>query len=351
MIKLENLEKTYHTDAGDVHALSNVSLTIPKGSVYGIVGASGAGKSTLIRSINLLEKPDAGKVFIDGENITLLSGKSLEQKRQKIGMIFQHFNLLKSKTVYENIAFPLKYRKEKPKEIEKRVDALLKLVDLEDKKGSYPSQLSGGQKQRVAIARALANDPNILLCDEATSALDPQTTASILTLLRNLNEKLGITVVLITHQMSVVKEICDRVAVVEAGQIVEEAQTYELFANPQKEITKRFVDTVFHNDDVERLLEQDDLQKRLSRGEEIWHLVFRGEGANHAYIAELIRKFYLDISVIYGSIEIIQNKPIGNLYVSIGGNDGCLRGALGYLRREGISTEPLLLKETEEAIG
>lgn len=337
MIKLKNLEKEFHTDSGSVHALKNVSLDIPSGSIYGIIGYSGAGKSTLIRTINLLEKPDEGNVLINDRDITELSGKELEKLRQKIGMIFQHFNLLKSKTVYENIAFPLRYLKKNSKEIDKRVKELLELVDLKDKIDAYPSQLSGGQKQRVAIARALANNPDILLCDEATSALDPQTTTSILQLLQKLNEELGITIVLITHQMSVIKDICQRVAVMEDGRIVEEGDTYEIFSEPKQTITRKFVNTVFHNDDVEKLLEQDDLINLINDGAGVYHLIFHGDNANNAYIAELIRKFQLDISIIYGAIEVIQKKPIGNLYVTISGNDALIKKALIYLHKENVS--------------
>ncbi len=337
MIKLKNLEKEFHTDSGSVHALRNVSLDIPKGSIYGIIGYSGAGKSTLIRTINLLEKPDEGNVLINDRDITELSGKELEKLRQKIGMIFQHFNLLKSKTVYENIAFPLRYLKKNSKEIDKRVKELLELVDLKDKIDAYPSQLSGGQKQRVAIARALANNPDILLCDEATSALDPQTTTSILQLLQKLNEELGITIVLITHQMSVIKDICQRVAVMEDGRIVEEGDTYEIFSEPKQTITRKFVNTVFHNDDVEKLLEQDDLIDLINDGAGVYHLIFHGDNANNAYIAELIRKFQLDISIIYGAIEVIQKKPIGNLYVTISGNEALIKKALIYLHKENVS--------------
>jgi len=337
MIQLENLSKEFHTDSESVHALVDVSLDIPKGSIYGIIGYSGAGKSTLIRTINLLEKPDKGKVFINGNDITAFSPKELEKQRQKIGMIFQHFNLLRSKTVYENIAFPLKYLKKSKKEIDKRVNELLEIIDLKDKWEAYPSQLSGGQKQRVAIARALANSPDILLCDEATSALDPQTTASILQLLQKLNRQLGITIVLITHQMSVIKDICDKVAVMENGRIVEKGNTYDVFANPKQNISRKFVNTVFHNDDVEKLLEQENLRSRLNDGIGVYRLVFRGENANNAYIADLIRRFQLNISVIYGAIEIIQKKPIGNLYVMISGSETMINKAIMFLQKENVS--------------
>ena len=336
MIKLRNIDKEFYTDSGSVHALKEVSLDISRGSIYGIIGYSGAGKSTLVRTINLLERPDKGSVFIADRDITTISPKELEKQRQKIGMIFQHFNLLRSKTVYENIAFPLKYLKKSKSEIDKKVNELLDIVDLRDRADSYPSQLSGGQKQRVAIARALANSPDILLCDEATSALDPQTTTSILQLLQKLNETLGITIVLITHQMSVIKDICDRVAVMEDGKIVEEGETYEIFSAPREEITRKFVNTVFHNDDIEKLLEQEDITNLLSNGAGIYQMVFRGENANNGYIAELTRRYHLDISVIYGAIEVIQKKPIGNLYVAVTGDSTMLKKAFAYLERENV---------------
>ncbi|MEF2783469.1 MAG: ATP-binding cassette domain-containing protein, partial [Clostridium sp.] len=222
MIRLEQVSKTFDSAAGNVHAVEDVSLTIHDKEIYGIIGFSGAGKSTLVRLINLLERPTKGSVIVNDKDLTKLKDKELREMRKRIGMIFQHFNLMRSRTVYQNIAFPLKGSSLSKEEIDKKIKRLLELVDLSDKINAYPSQLSGGQKQRVAIARALANDPNVLLCDEATSALDPQTTKSILRLLKKVNEELGITIVLITHEMAVIKEICDRVAVMELGHVVEE---------------------------------------------------------------------------------------------------------------------------------
>ena len=246
MIELVNVEKTYHTSSGDIHALKRTSLTINQGEIFGIIGLSGAGKSTLIRCINMLEVPTAGQVFVDGEELTAMTETQLRKARQNIGMIFQHFNLLASRTVFDNIAFPLEIQGLGKDEIKKRVEPLLELVQLQDRADHYPSQLSGGQKQRVGIARALASNPKVLLCDEATSALDPQTTKSILNLLRDINQRLNLTIVMITHQMEVVKEICDRVAVIENGSIIEEGNMVDVFTNPRN-LLRASIKTPFRN--------------------------------------------------------------------------------------------------------
>ena len=256
MIKFENVIKSFESEARVVEAVKNVNLHIEKGKICGIIGFSGAGKSTLVRCINLLERPSSGKVFIDNTEITALSEKELRKKRKEIGMIFQQFNLFASRNVFDNVAYPLKYSGMKKEDIRKKVDSLLELVGLSDKAKAYPSQLSGGQKQRVAIARALANDPKILLSDESTSALDPQTTRSILKLLKELNEKLGITIVVITHEMQVVKEICHKVAVMEKGEVVEEGDVFTVFANPEKEITKDFVDSTSNLSKIHELIDE-----------------------------------------------------------------------------------------------
>lgn len=241
MIKIENICKIFKSSNQEVKALDNINLTIEKGDIYGIIGLSGAGKSTLIRTLNRLEEPTSGHIFIGDTDLTGLSKEALRKTRQKIGMIFQHFNLLSSRTVADNIKFPLEVAEVDSKEHTEIVDALLKRVELEDKKDSYPSQLSGGQKQRVAIARALANKPSILLCDEATSALDPKTTKSILHLIKEINESTGITVILITHEMHVIKEICDKVAILENGQVIEEGPVEKVFSNPKTTTGKIFI--------------------------------------------------------------------------------------------------------------
>jgi len=244
MIQIEQLTKIYNVHRRKVVGVDRVSLSIDRGEIFGIIGHSGAGKSTLLRCLNLLERPTSGRIIIDGTDITTLSGVSLRHARLKIGMIFQHFCLIHSKTVFDNIAFALRAAGKTKAEIDARVQELLDMVGLSDKRDAYPSQLSGGQKQRVGIARALANNPSVLLCDEATSALDPATTSSILQLLKRINRELGITIVLITHEMEVIKEVCDRVAVMQDGRIIEIGRVYDLFTRPQQPLTRSFVEHV-----------------------------------------------------------------------------------------------------------
>jgi D-methionine transport system ATP-binding protein len=341
LIELIDIKKAYPLAGGKVEALKGVSLKIDRADIFGVVGYSGAGKSTLIRCVNLLERPDSGRVLVGGEDITDYPEEKLEKVRQKIGMIFQHFNLLRSKTVYENIAFPLRYLRKSKSEIDRKVRELLQLVGLQDRAESYPSQLSGGQKQRVAIARALANDPQILLSDEATSALDPQTTDSILHLLSELNRRLGLTIVIITHEMHVVKEICGKVAVMEGGLVVEQGNAFDVFAHPRAEITRSFAASLFKIDSARKLLGQIGLPALLGEGGWLIHLMFVGENANDAYINRVIKQFDVEVSVIYGSIELIQAKPIGSLFVTMNGLEARIAQAIEYLRREGIGVEVL----------
>ncbi len=341
MIELAGITKTYRASGKEVEALKGVSLKVERGDIFGVIGYSGAGKSTLIRCINLLEHPDQGRVIINGEDITDQTEGQLEKTRQKTGMIFQHFNLLKSKTVYDNIALPLKYLKKGRREIDQKVDELLALVSLEEKRNSYPSQLSGGQKQRVAIARALANDPQILLSDEATSALDPQTTDSILELLRQLNQKLGLTIVIITHEMHVIKEICNKVAIMEKGGIVEQGGLFDVFTNPQSQAAKRFTAGLFKLDGLEKLLKQIDLRELTGEEGKLLHLVFLGERANDAYIARLVRNFQVDVSIIYGGIEVVQQQTIGSLFVIIRGSPSQITRAVDDLKSKGVAVSVL----------
>ena len=274
MIKIEGVSKTYRTKTSEVKALKDINLEIAKGEIFGVIGQSGSGKSTLIRCINQLEKVDSGRVLVGDSDMTKLSESELRKKRRKISMIFQHFNLLKNFTVYQNVAMPLSYSGKGRKEVEKNVRNLLELVGLSDKLKSYPSQLSGGQKQRVAIARALANEPNILLSDEATSALDPETTHSILALLQELNRKLNLTVVIITHQMSVVKDICDMVAVFSAGEVVEQGPTLEVFTNPAHPVTRQFSDSLFQLDRIQDILSSAQIRDIVASGGIIARLLF-----------------------------------------------------------------------------
>lgn len=298
MIRFENVSKEFDSEGISVAAVKDVSLEINKGEVFGIIGFSGAGKSTLVRCINLLERPTKGKVFINEKEITALSESELKEQRKKIGMIFQQFNLFSNRTVYNNVEFPLKRSKLTRRQKQEKVMRLLKLVDLEDKASAYPSQLSGGQKQRVAIARALANDPEILLSDESTSALDPKTTKSILTLLKKLNRELGITIVVITHEMQVIKDICDRVAVMKDGEVVEYGDVFDIFANPTQDITREFVEGTSNLSRIKELLENKSAITQLKQGEAILKFKYLERSASEALVSQLSRKFNLDINII-----------------------------------------------------
>ena len=288
MIKLSNIRKTYD---GSTYALQGINLDIAKGEIYGIIGKSGAGKSTLIRCINMLEAPTAGEVVVDGLNLTKMADNQLRLARKDIGMIFQHFNLLSSATVYENVAFPLKLSGKSAKEIQDKVLPLLELVGLESKKDQYPAQLSGGQKQRVGIARALANNPKVLLCDEATSALDPQTTKSILDLLKDINQSLQLTIVLITHEMQVIKEICDKVAVIENGKIIEQGPVIDIFSKPQQETTRDFISAIINHDLPEIFQGTEFSPEPINNGHLVLRISFMGHSTEEPIIAGLIRRF------------------------------------------------------------
>lgn len=343
MIDLKDVSVIFQGDKQkEIKAVQNVSLHVNKGDVYGIVGYSGAGKSTLVRTINLLQRPTSGKVVINKKVITDLSEKELRQARKKIGMIFQHFNLMGSRTIFDNVAFPLKRSKLTKSQISKKVLELLDLVGLGDKADAYPSQLSGGQKQRVAIARALANDPEILLCDEATSALDPKTTGQILELLKELNESLGLTIVLITHEMQVVKNICHRVAVMEDGRIIEEKRSVDLFSQPEKELTKDFIRTATHIDQALETILNHPVLSHLEVNEELIEFSYIGNQTAEPIIAELYSKYQVKTNILYGNIEIIQDVPIGHLIVTLSGIKKQREEALAYLEEKDIKVNPLL---------
>lgn len=341
LIRLEHVTKTFATKDGDVHAVKDVSLHIQKGTVYGIIGFSGAGKSTLVRCMNLLERPDSGKVIFDGKDLLELSPAELRHERQKMSMIFQQFNLLRSMTVFDNIAVPLRMMKMDRKEIDKRVIELLELVDLVERKDSYPSQLSGGQKQRVAIARALASNPKVLLCDEATSALDPQTTQSILRLIRKVNQELGITVVVITHEMLVVKEICDRVAVMEAGRVVEKGDLVPVFVNPVQEITRNFISTTNNVNKIYELIEEDHPLTRLEDNQQLIFLSYAGQNTGEALISRISRDFQVDCSIIFANVEVIKNSPLGNMVTVFTGSDENIKKAIETIKADGVGVEVL----------
>lgn len=341
MIELKHVTKTFSTANQDVHACKDISLTIRDGEIFGIIGFSGAGKSTLVRCINLLERPTSGQVLINGTDITQLKGKDLRAVRKKIGMIFQHFNLMRSRTVAQNIAYSLKDSKLSKKEIAQKVDSLLELIDLKDKKDAYPSQLSGGQKQRVAIARSLANDPDILLCDEATSALDPQTTHSILGLLKEVNQKLGITIVMITHEMSVIKAICDSVAVMENGNVVEEGSVLEIFSNPKQTVTRNFINSTSSISKVYELIEENGSLVQLENNEKLILLQYSSSNAEKALISEISRQYDVNANIIFGNVEIIEGSPLGSLVVIMGGTEANIENSLTALRNHGVKVEVL----------
>ena len=339
MIELTHISKDFASGGRMVHAVQDVSLSIGKGEIFGIIGFSGAGKSTLVRCINLLERPTSGSVTVDGKEMTALSARELRQARKKIGMIFQHFNLMPSRTVFGNVAYPLRGSGLSREQIADKVHRLLELVGIGDKAEAYPKQLSGGQKQRVAIARALANDPNVLLCDEATSALDPQTTKAILRLLKNLNEKLGITVVIITHEMAVVKEICDRVAVMEHGRVVEQGEVFNVFADPQQEITRSFIHTTSNLRKIEELIEEDSPVVQLKPGELIVRLSYIQRNVSEPLISTVSRKFDIVLNIIFSDIAIVQNAPIGGTVAIISGEREQITQAIAYLIEKNVGVE------------
>ena len=340
MIYLKNICKTFIDDnKKEVHAVNDVSLTINDGDIFGIIGFSGAGKSTLVRCINLLERPTSGTVEVDGKDLTKLSEKELRESRKKIGMIFQHFNLFPSRTIFGNVAFPLQGSGLSKEEIAAKVRNLLELVGISEKENAYPSQLSGGQKQRVAIARALANDPDILLCDEATSALDPQTTKAILDLLKDHNKKLGITIVVITHEMAVVKEICNKVAVMEKGRVVEEGDVFSIFANPQEALTQNFIKTTSNLRKIEDLVNEGSSVVDLKPGELIVRLSYIEKNISEPLISAMTYKFNVILNIIFANIEIIQDAPIGGTVAIMSGKSEDIDAALDYLRDKNVGVE------------
>ena len=334
MIVLDQTKKIFNTNSGRVTAVDSVNLSIQKGEIFGIIGYSGAGKSTLIRMLNLLERPTEGTVTIDGKDLTQISSKELRLARQQIGMVFQHFNLLWSRTVFENIAFSLEIAGVNKDEIKPRVLELIQLVGLSGKEDNYPSQLSGGQKQRVGIARALANNPKVLLCDEATSALDPQTTDEILDLLVQINKKYNLTIVLITHEMHVIQKICHHVAIMESGRIVEQGDVLTVFSNPQHPVTERFVKQVASEDDSIETVEH--LIKKFPKGK-IVLLKYLKEKAEQPFITNVIRNYQVDINIIQGKVVQTQEGGYGSLYVQLTGLE--IIPALNYLKEVGVEVE------------
>jgi D-methionine transport system ATP-binding protein len=330
IIEVNALSKNY----GSSHALSNITLAIAKGDIYGIIGLSGAGKSTLLRCLAGLIKPTSGKVSFLNQDLMALERKSLREFRRKIGMIFQHFNLLSARTVAGNIAYPLEIVGIPKPEQNKRVDELLRLVGLSHKKEAYPASLSGGEKQRVGIARAIANHPEVLFCDEATSALDPRTTKEILDLLKTINKKLGVTIVLITHDMEVIKRVCNRVAVIEAGRIVEEGLVSQVFAEPQHPTTKHFIQGSSHEIPEEFF-------KAPSPNRKLLRLRFKGKASSEPLISQIVKKYDVDANILLGWIDHLQTATVGTLIIELTGTSEGISGALGYLAEKKVHYEVL----------
>jgi D-methionine transport system ATP-binding protein len=332
MIRIDNISVSFASKKSrDVHAVRDVSLEIRRGEIFGIVGTSGAGKSTLLRTVNLLQKPSAGKVFVGGTDVTEFRNGALRTLRRSIGMIFQQFNLMYTKTVAENVALAMRIAGKSDKEISERVPFLLSVVGLSEKAGAYPSQLSGGQKQRVGIARALANNPEILLCDEPTSALDNETTRSILELLRAINGKFGITIVIISHEMDVIKSVCSRVAVMSSGRVVEAGDTYDIFSEPKHEVTRRLVDSSLN-------LEIPDDVKAAAKGL-LLRVIYRGDAALDPVIADAAKRFCVNINIIHGRIEYIAGRALGVLVIGVDGEQTHVTDAYDYIKSRTSATE------------
>ncbi|WP_462411093.1 methionine ABC transporter ATP-binding protein [Neobacillus sp. Marseille-QA0830] len=336
MISIKNVSKIFPSKQKDLTAVNHVDLEIQEGEIFGIIGYSGAGKSTLIRMLNGLELPTDGTVTVAGREISKIKGSELRKARQEISMIFQHFNLLWSRTVSDNIAFPLEIAGVSGPQRKQRVAELIKLVGLEGRENAYPSQLSGGQKQRVGIARALANNPKVLLCDEATSALDPQTTDSILDLLVDINKRLGLTIVLITHEMHVIRKICHRVAVMESGKVVELGSVLDVFKNPQQPITKRFVKQVTEPEDTTETAEH--LLERYQSGQVV-QLTFIGESAEQPLITNLIRHHDVTANILQGKISQTRSGSYGTLFIHLDGDSVEVNKAIDYIRSQQVGVE------------
>ncbi|MGT2924923.1 methionine ABC transporter ATP-binding protein [Streptococcus caviae] len=337
IIQLDHIDITFHQKKRRIEAVKDVSVHINQGDIYGIVGYSGAGKSTLVRVINLLQTPTAGKVTVD-DDVTFdkgkiqLSSQELRQKRHEIGMIFQHFNLMAQKTARQNVAFALRHSNLSPAEKEQKVTELLDLVGLSDRADNYPAQLSGGQKQRVAIARALANDPKILISDEATSALDPKTTKQILALLQDLNKKLGLTIVMITHEMQIVKDICNRVAVMQAGSLIEEGSVLDIFSNPKEELTKDFIETATGIEEALIKIKQQDIVQNLPADAVLLQLKYAGTATDEPILNNLYKHYQVTANILYGNIEILEATPVGEMIVILEGDAANIQQALDHLK-------------------
>ena len=341
MIKLNNITKIFTLPDKKLTALDNVSLHVPKGQICGVIGASGAGKSTLIRCVNLLERPTHGAVIIDDVDLTQLSDAELVKTRRQIGMIFQHFNLLTSRTIFENVALPLELENKSKAEIQEKTTALLALVGLSDKHNVYPANLSGGQKQRVAIARALASDPKVLLCDEATSALDPATTQSILKLLKEINRTLGITILLITHEMEVVKRICDQVAVIDKGRLIEQGTVSEIFSNPKTELAQEFISSTFHITLPEEYLENLSDTPKHAKSYPIIKFEFTGRSVDAPLLSQASKKFGVELSILTSQIDYAGGVKFGFTIAEVEGDEDAITQTKVYLMENNVRVEVL----------
>lgn len=340
MINLAQLNKVYQSEAGDIHALKDINLQVQEGEIFGVLGKSGAGKSSLIRCVNLLERPTSGRVEVAGRDLTAMTPRQLVEARRDIGMIFQHFNLLQSATVYDNVALPLQFAGVAKAETAAAVLPLLELVELADKQYNYPHELSGGQKQRVAIARALANKPKVLLCDEATSALDPQTTRCILKLLDNINQQLKLTILLITHEMDVVKQICDKVAILEQGEIVEQATTTDFFIKP-KTAYAAALSRAHMNHELPEIIQQQLLASPVPLANPLLRIFFQGERAQEPLISNIIKQFGFEINILQANIELIHKQTLGIMIVEVFNQNDKLPAAIAYLENKGLIVEVL----------
>ena len=340
MIQLDHIDVTFQQKKRQIQAVKDVTIHIQERDIYGIVGYSGAGKSTLVRVINLLQVPTSGKIIVDDDvlfdNKVTLTAEQLRRKRQDIGMIFQHFNLMSQLTAEENVAFALKHSGLSKEEKKEKVRTLLKLVGLADRAENYPSQLSGGQKQRVAIARALANDPKILISDESTSALDPKTTKQILALLQDLNQKLGLTIILITHEMQIVKDIANRVAVMQDGQLIEEGSVLDIFSNPQQDLTKDFISTATGIDEAMGKIEQQEIVKHLATNSLLAQMKYAGTSTDEPLLNEIYKHHQVTANILYGNIEILGGTPVGELVVVLSGEKENLAAAKTAIREAGV---------------
>lgn len=340
MIELKNISKKFYKTGREINALQDVSLHVPEGKIFGVIGTSGAGKSTLIRCINLLEKPTSGEVIVGGKSLLQLSNSQLAQERRQIGMIFQHFNLLSSRTVSENVAFPLELAGVHKSTIKERVKELLELVGLEDKINDYPANLSGGQKQRVAIARTLANNPKVLLCDEATSALDPGTTRSILNLLKDINKRLNITILLITHQMEVIKAICDEVAVISNGRLVEQGTVSEIFANAKNELTREFIASSLHIE-IPAIYQERLIAVYKEGLSPLLRLELNGKSVDEPILTEAAKQFGINANIITAQTAYAGDTNFGILIIELSGNENQQKETIEYFKSKHIKTEIL----------